>query len=89
MTFKTDTAQLKFAEKLVILNDRALGMLTRIYNMKKACLDSKSRPKFLNDKSLDAVINHITKKFPVIDFKRNSANKSSVRFKSCLVFSLN
>lgn len=72
MAFKTDTAQLKFAEKLVILNDRALGMLTRIYNMKKACSGSNSRPKFLNDKSLDAAINHITKKFPVIDLKRNS-----------------
>ena len=35
MSYKmvTDSSQLKFAEKLVILNDRALGMLTRIYNM--------------------------------------------------------
>jgi len=35
MSYKTvaDSSQLKFAEKLVILNDRAVGMLTRIYNM--------------------------------------------------------
>ena len=68
----SDASQLKFAEKLVILNDRALGMLTRIYNMKKACADPKSRPQFLNDKSLDPAIAHIVKRFPVIDIKRNS-----------------
>jgi len=27
--------QAKFAEKLIILNNRAIGMLTRIYNIKK------------------------------------------------------
>lgn len=35
MAYKMDPGQLKFAEKLVILNDRAVGMLTRLYNMKK------------------------------------------------------
>lgn len=74
MTFKTDVAQLKLAEKLVILNDRAIGMLTRIYNMKKACADPKSRPQFLSDKTLDGAISYISKKFPVIDLKRNSVN---------------
>ena len=28
-------SQQKLAEKLIILNDRAVGMLTRIYNIKK------------------------------------------------------
>jgi NCK-associated protein 1 len=70
----TDAAQLKFAEKLVILNDRAMGMLTRIYNMKKACADHKSRPQFLCDKSLDSAITHIVKRFPVLDIKRNSVS---------------
>ena len=28
-------SQQKLAEKLLILNDRGLGMLTRIYNIKK------------------------------------------------------
>lgn len=31
-----EATQLKIAEKLVILNDRAAGMLTRIYNIKKS-----------------------------------------------------
>lgn len=74
MAFKTDVAQLKLAEKLVILNDRAVGMLTRIYNMKKSCSDLKSRPQFLNDKSFDSAISYISKKFPIIDLKRNSVN---------------
>lgn len=72
MTLRMDAGPLKLAEKLVILNDRSVGMLTRLYNIKKACSDPKSRPQFLNDKSLDAAVAHITKKFPVTDIKRNS-----------------
>ena len=37
-------SQQKLAEKLMILNDRGLGMLTRIYNIKKVshhCIDIK------------------------------------------------
>lgn len=67
-----DVGQMKFCEKLVILNDRALGMLTRIYNMKKACADAKSRPQFLSDKSLDPAITAIVKKFPAVDAKRGT-----------------
>jgi len=36
--------QQKLAEKLTILHDRGEGMLTRIYNIKKACGDQKSKP---------------------------------------------
>lgn len=72
MKYKSDASQLRLGEKLVILNNRAIGMLTRIYNMKKACSDVKSRPQFLNDKFLDSAISHIVKKFPTIDLKRNS-----------------
>nr|CAD2205051.1 unnamed protein product [Meloidogyne enterolobii] len=80
MSYKTvaDSSQLKFAEKLVILNDRAVGMLTRIYNMKKACADPKSQPQFLNDKTLESAISYIVKRFPVIDIKRNSTVYSSI-----------
>ncbi|KAL3082186.1 hypothetical protein niasHT_037824 [Heterodera trifolii] len=80
MTYKigSDPSQLKFAEKLVILNDRTVGMLTRFYNMKKACADPKSRPQFLNDKSLDSAISTIVKRFPIIDIKRNSTAFSCV-----------
>jgi len=36
--------QQKLAEKLTILQSRGEGMLTRIYNIKKACGDQKSKP---------------------------------------------
>uniref|UniRef100_A0A6G1S5S9 Membrane-associated protein Hem n=1 Tax=Aceria tosichella TaxID=561515 RepID=A0A6G1S5S9_9ACAR len=54
----------KIAEKLTILNDRGIGMLTRIYNIKKACSDSKSKPKFLCDKQLEPTIKSIIRRFP-------------------------
>ncbi|XP_006818857.1 nck-associated protein 1 [Saccoglossus kowalevskii] len=60
-------SQLKLAEKLTIINDRGSGMLTRIYNIKKACQDSKSKPSFLSDKQLDSCVKYIVRKFPNID----------------------
>ncbi|XP_028399660.1 nck-associated protein 1 homolog [Dendronephthya gigantea] len=54
----------KLAEKLIILNERGKGMLTRIYNIKKQCSDPKSRPAFLSDKPLEGTIKTIVRKFP-------------------------
>ncbi|CAL4093232.1 unnamed protein product, partial [Meganyctiphanes norvegica] len=65
--------QQKIAEKLSILNDRCIGILTRIYNIKKACGDAKSKPAFLSDKSLESCIKHIVRKFPNIDSKSLAA----------------
>ncbi|KAF4526918.1 hypothetical protein B566_EDAN008361 [Ephemera danica] len=62
-------SQQKLAEKLCIINDRGIGMLTRIYNIKKACGDAKSKPAFLSDKSLESSIKHIVRRFPNIDIK--------------------
>nr|CAH7728492.1 unnamed protein product [Callosobruchus chinensis] len=59
----------KLAEKLIILNDRGIGMLTRIYNIKKACGDAKSKPGFLSDKNLESSIKNIVRRFPNIDVK--------------------
>lgn len=59
----------KLAEKLIILNDRGMGMLTRIYNIKKACGDAKSKPGFLSDKTLESSIKTIVRRFPNIDVK--------------------
>ncbi|CAD5225760.1 unnamed protein product [Bursaphelenchus xylophilus] len=73
-----EAAQMKIAEKLIILNDRSLGMLTRIYNVKKACADPKSKPRFLQEKNLESAISHLTKKFPQMDLKRNSSAMSNV-----------
>lgn len=70
------TSQQKLAEKLTILNDRGIGMLTRIYNIKKACGDSKSKPSFLSDKSLESAIKHIVRRFPQTEsgYKQNTMN---------------
>lgn len=59
----------KLAEKLIILNERGVGMLTRIYNIKKACGDAKSKPGFLSDKNLESSIKNIVRRFPNIDCK--------------------
>ncbi|CAH1175635.1 unnamed protein product [Phaedon cochleariae] len=59
----------KLSEKLIILNDRGVGMLTRIYNIKKACGDAKSKPGFLSDKNLESSIKNIVRRFPNIDVK--------------------
>ncbi|KAK6747576.1 hypothetical protein RB195_000646 [Necator americanus] len=68
-----ESSQLKIAEKLVILNDRAVGMLTRIYNIKKACADPKSKPAFLSDKHMENAIKHVARKFPVVDARVNTS----------------
>lgn len=44
-------------------------MLTRIYNIKKACGDAKSKPGFLSDKTLESSIKYIMRRFPNIDIK--------------------
>ncbi|KAG1685800.1 Membrane-associated protein Hem [Nymphon striatum] len=70
--------QQKLAEKLTILNDRGNGMLTRIYNIKKACGDAKSKPVFLSDKSLESAIKHVVRRFPNIDAKGSSVQLQAV-----------
>lgn len=67
---KMDVTQQKLAEKLTILNDRGIGLLTRLYNIKKACGDAKSKPGFLSEKSLESSIKHIVKRFPNIDIRQ-------------------
>ena len=44
-------------------------MLTRIYNIKKACSDAKSKPSFLSEKSLESTLKQIVRKFPNVDAK--------------------
>ncbi|KFM78035.1 Nck-associated protein 1, partial [Stegodyphus mimosarum] len=71
-------SQQKLAEKLTILNDRGVGMLTRIYNIKKACGDAKSKPTFLSDKSLESAIKHVVRRFPSVDTRGNSNQLNAV-----------
>ncbi|KAK6192637.1 hypothetical protein SNE40_004076 [Patella caerulea] len=67
-------SQQKLAEKLTILNDRGLGMLTRIYNIKKMLGNPENKPTFLSDKSLENAIKNVLRKFPQYDMKSNQLN---------------
>ena len=63
-------AERKFAEKLTILNERGVGILIRVYNIKKTCAEgSSARPACLSEKLLEPAIKYIVKKFPNIDPK--------------------
>ncbi|XP_040573731.1 membrane-associated protein Hem [Lepeophtheirus salmonis] len=64
-----NVSQQKIAEKLYILGDRGAGMLTRVYNIKKACSDANSKPAFLSDKSLDSAVKVVVRRFPNADNK--------------------
>uniref|UniRef100_A0A3P8Y091 Nck-associated protein 1 n=1 Tax=Esox lucius TaxID=8010 RepID=A0A3P8Y091_ESOLU len=64
--------QQKLAEKLTILNDRGIGMLTRIYNIKKACGDPKAKPSYLIDKNLESAVKFIVRKFPAVETRNNN-----------------
>uniref|UniRef100_A0A8B9LRA8 Nck-associated protein 1 n=1 Tax=Astyanax mexicanus TaxID=7994 RepID=A0A8B9LRA8_ASTMX len=64
--------QQKLAEKLTILNDRGLGMLTRIYNIKKACGDPKAKPSYLIDRNLESAVKFIVRKFPAVETRNNN-----------------
>lgn len=59
----------KLSEKLLILNARGSGMLSRLYNIKKACANPASKPQFLSDKNLEPAIKYIQRKFPSLDTK--------------------
>ncbi|TSR04338.1 Nck-associated protein 1 [Bagarius yarrelli] len=65
-------SQQKLAEKLTILNDRGVGMLTRIYNIKKACGDPKAKPSYLIDKNLESAVKFIVRKFPAVETRNNN-----------------
>uniref|UniRef100_A0A3P9HZN5 NCK associated protein 1 like n=1 Tax=Oryzias latipes TaxID=8090 RepID=A0A3P9HZN5_ORYLA len=64
--------QMKLAEKLTVLNERAQGVLIRMNYIKKLCSHSKLRPTFLTDKAMEPAIKYINKKFPNIDFRGNN-----------------
>ncbi|XP_062827137.1 nck-associated protein 1-like isoform X1 [Anolis carolinensis] len=59
--------QHKFAEKLTILNERGKGVLIRMYNIKKTCMDPRSKPAFFTEKTMESSIKYIIKKFPNLD----------------------
>uniref|UniRef100_A0A914QWG8 Uncharacterized protein n=1 Tax=Panagrolaimus davidi TaxID=227884 RepID=A0A914QWG8_9BILA len=71
-------AQHKIAERLIILNDRCVGLLTRLYNIKKSCGNVNSRPKALTEKDFEQAISIIGKKFPINDLRKHSSAFSNV-----------
>jgi len=71
-------SQQKLAEKLIILDNRAVGILTRVYNIKKACSDNRSKPAFLTDKSLESSAKFIVRKFPTVDIRNNQNQLAGV-----------
>jgi len=72
-------SQQKLAEKLIILNDRGKGMLTRIYNIKKMLGSPESKPSFLSDKSLDGAIRTVVRKFPSVDAKSAGSQVAGIK----------
>ncbi|CAP24240.1 Protein CBR-GEX-3 [Caenorhabditis briggsae] len=85
MSYKIEASQLKIAEKLVVLNNRAVGMMTRMYNIKKSSGDSKVKPYFLSDKKMEGAIKHIVRKFPVVDCRSNTSTFEHVQAMSAEV----
>ena len=59
----------KFAEKLLILNDRAKGILCRLHHMKRSLSDQKLRPTVFKDNLYQPALRHIRKSFPQTDSK--------------------
>uniref|UniRef100_A0AAY4EUR6 Nck-associated protein 1 n=1 Tax=Denticeps clupeoides TaxID=299321 RepID=A0AAY4EUR6_9TELE len=72
-------SQQKLAEKLTILNDRGVGMLTRIYNIKKACGDPKAKPSYLIDKNLESAVKFIVRKFPAVETRNNNQQLAALQ----------
>ncbi|KAK4469709.1 hypothetical protein MN116_006617 [Schistosoma mekongi] len=66
----------KLAERLFILNDRQLGVLTRIHYMKQMLNIPEYRPAVLpgGDKTFDAAWKVLLKRFPSIDIKSSQSN---------------
>ncbi|XP_063808272.1 nck-associated protein 1-like [Pseudophryne corroboree] len=72
------TYQHKLAEKLMILNDRGKGVLIRIYNIKKTCSDTKTKPPYFTEKSMESSLKYINKKFPSIDVRSSTQHLGPV-----------
>ncbi|XP_033101445.1 nck-associated protein 1-like isoform X1 [Anneissia japonica] len=78
MSRQMNQSQQKLAEKLTILNDRGIGMLARLYNIKKACQDPKSKPPFLSEKALEACVKKIVNRFPTTDMSNDHGQLNAI-----------
>lgn len=66
----------KLAERLFILNDRQLGVLTRLHYMKQLLTSPEYRPNVMpgGDKTYETAWKVLLKKFPSIEFKPGQSN---------------
>ncbi|XP_054859951.1 nck-associated protein 1-like [Eublepharis macularius] len=78
--------QHKFAEKLTILNDRGKGVLVRLYNIKKTCTDSRAKPAFFTEKTMEPCIKYINKKFPNLDTRSSTQHLGPVHKEKADIF---
>lgn len=83
-------SQARIAEKLTILNDRGLGLLTRLYDMKKTLSNRETRPPVFQERSLENVIKAMDgKKFnPNVGSSQNYASSINVNVKNDILKSL-
>nr|XP_020634570.1 nck-associated protein 1-like isoform X1 [Pogona vitticeps] len=82
----TSVYQHKFAEKLTILNERGKGVLVRMYNIKKTCMDSRTKPAFLSEKTMESSIKYINKKFPNLDTRSSTQHLGPVHKEKADIF---
>ncbi|XP_032992836.1 nck-associated protein 1-like isoform X2 [Lacerta agilis] len=78
--------QHKFAEKLTILNERGKGVLVRMYNIKKTCMDSRTKPSFFTEKTMESSIKYINKKFPNLDTRSGTQHLGPVHKEKADIF---
>ncbi|KAF7240309.1 Nck-associated protein 1-like [Varanus komodoensis] len=78
--------QQKFAEKLTILNERGKGVLIRMYNIRKTCLEPQAKPAFLTEKSMESSIKYIYKKFPNLDIRSGTQHLGPVHKEKADIF---
>ncbi|OON15061.1 Tat pathway signal sequence domain protein, partial [Opisthorchis viverrini] len=72
----TTISHQKLAERLFILNDRQLGVLTRLHHMKQILNTSECRPAFMpgGDKTFESAWKFLLKRFPSIEIKSSQSS---------------
>ncbi|KAI0977736.1 hypothetical protein GJ496_008595 [Pomphorhynchus laevis] len=78
MSIRLDCSHQRISEKLVIYNERAIGILTRLHYLKNASLDERWNVTSLANLKWDSLLKSIRKKFPAVD-KLNVKSLSSIK----------
>ncbi|KAI3385730.1 hypothetical protein SNEBB_011231 [Seison nebaliae] len=62
---RLDLLKDRIAERILILNDISVGLLTRLYNIKLNLQTNNYKPQILNDNNLDGLKKEVEKKYPL------------------------